>query len=255
MHDIKTIIVSDLHLGNPFSNWRQLENFLKENPCDNLFLNGDIIDEHYLIQNHKKLSEDELDFFNWMAHLDRTKVIYIVGNHEDCFIDLDFLSVDNIPWDKYKVRVYNDFMYRTNKSIYYISHGHHTIFKNPISGNKNVLRFIDSAIRFLAKLRKTHAGFIFQSGELDVHKGVEFSILSKVSRKFFKLGLKTISRYRGRIREYTNFFKIRGVICGHIHQPEIHKDYKYMNSGDWLENNTALVEKTNGEWEIIKYEK
>lgn len=79
----KTIIISDLHLGNPFSNWKILEKFLQENECENLFLNGDIIDEIYLNRNNKELSDEELKFFKWMMHLKNTKVIYTIGNHEN----------------------------------------------------------------------------------------------------------------------------------------------------------------------------
>jgi UDP-2,3-diacylglucosamine pyrophosphatase LpxH len=48
------------------------------------------------------------------------------------------------------------------------------------------------------------------------------------------------------------------VICGHIHQPKI-RGYQneegsviYMNSGDWIENLTAL-EYDGGEWSMYKY--
>ena len=45
-----------------------------------------------------------------------------------------------------------------------------------------------------------------------------------------------------------------GVICGHIHKAEIRviKDIEYMNSGDWVESNTALVEDMLGNWSIIQ---
>ncbi|HVX00638.1 MAG TPA: hypothetical protein VHA52_09430, partial [Candidatus Babeliaceae bacterium] len=49
------------------------------------------------------------------------------------------------------------------------------------------------------------------------------------------------------------------VVCGHIHQPEIreisnhHGSITYLNSGDWIENLTAL-EFSNGKWTIYRYD-
>jgi UDP-2,3-diacylglucosamine pyrophosphatase LpxH len=46
-----------------------------------------------------------------------------------------------------------------------------------------------------------------------------------------------------------------GVICGHIHQPDIKliNDIIYMNSGDWVENMSALVENHDGTFEIVYF--
>ncbi|MCG8374056.1 MAG: UDP-2,3-diacylglucosamine diphosphatase, partial [Balneolales bacterium] len=49
------------------------------------------------------------------------------------------------------------------------------------------------------------------------------------------------------------------VVCGHIHQPKI-RGYEnekgsviYLNSGDWIENLTAL-EYDGAEWSLYRYE-
>jgi UDP-2,3-diacylglucosamine pyrophosphatase LpxH len=46
-----------------------------------------------------------------------------------------------------------------------------------------------------------------------------------------------------------------GVICGHIHKAEIREvdGIEYLNSGDWVESNTALVEDYKGNWSIINF--
>ena len=203
----KTIIVSDLHLGNPYSNWEILEEFLLKNRCENLFLNGDIIDELYLNRNNKELPKKELKFFNWMINLKNTKVIYIIGNHEN--FDKKHKFVEEI-WDKYNVKIYSDYMYYPTVpdlySSYYISHGHNTIFKNIITDSPATLRKINSFIRFI-----------------------------------------------GKIKYYNKRFNAN-IICGHSHTPEIKsiKKFHYLNSGDWLESNTLLSQKLDGNWEIIK---
>ena len=49
-----------------------------------------------------------------------------------------------------------------------------------------------------------------------------------------------------------------GVICGHIHTPEIKtmpNGIIYMNDGDWVETCSALVEHYDGRWEIVYWTK
>ena len=250
----KTIIISDLHLGNPYSNWEILEEFLLKNRCENLFLNGDIIDELYLNRNNKELPKKELKFFNWMINLKNTKVIYIIGNHEN--FDKKHKFVEEI-WDKYNVKIYSDYMYYPTVpdlySSYYISHGHNTIFKNIITDSPATLRKINSFIRFIGKIKKVQYGIILKKGKINIQKGIEFNILSKTSKKLFKIGLKVISRYRSKIKYYNKRFNAN-IICGHSHTPEIKsiKKFHYLNSGDWLESNTLLSQKLDGNWEIIK---
>jgi predicted phosphodiesterase len=50
--------------------------------------------------------------------------------------------------------------------------------------------------------------------------------------------------------------KCDGIICGHIHQPALKEmdGVLYMNSGDWVESLTALVETLEGEWKIVSFE-
>lgn len=243
MSILKTIVVSDIHLGNPYSNWRKLERFLKENPCENLILNGDIIDERYLNSNFKKLNESELYFFNWLMSF--KNVIYIIGNHEEFNHDI---SRRGEYWKKYNAYVYEDYIYSSLDGDYYISHGHKTIFKNFVTDNPVILNFIDMSIRFLAKLQEIHKGFLFEKGKFDIEEGVEFEILSKDSRRFFKTGLKIISNYKRKIKQYIKFFDTECIICGHIHHPEI-KNY-YMNSGDWVDNDSVLIQDNEGDWKI-----
>ena len=59
-----------------------------------------------------------------------------------------------------------------NYDNFFISHGHNTIFENPITESPKILRFIDWSIRFLAKVQKIHSGFVFRKGKFDCLVGV-----------------------------------------------------------------------------------
>jgi len=45
-----------------------------------------------------------------------------------------------------------------------------------------------------------------------------------------------------------------GVICGHIHQPAdlIINNKHYLNSGDWIENRTAILLDSQNKFRIFK---
>jgi hypothetical protein len=56
--------------------------------------------------------------------------------------------------------------------------------------------------------------------------------------------------------QYAGKIGVEGVICGHIHRPEIRQvaNVMYLNCGDWVENCTALVEHYDGHIELIRYD-
>ena len=68
-----------------------------------------------------------------------------------------------------------------------------------------------------------------------------------------KRGVKFISRYENKIMEHARRKDCEGVICGHIHTPNIvHRDaVLYCNTGDWVENCTGLVENRDGSLELF----
>ena len=48
---------------------------------------------------------------------------------------------------------------------------------------------------------------------------------------------------------------VDGVVCGHIHHPEIRAidGVLYCNDGDWVESCSALVEHHDGRLEILRW--
>jgi UDP-2,3-diacylglucosamine pyrophosphatase LpxH len=91
---------------------------------------------------------------------------------------------------------------------------------------------------------------IFKRGKLSFSKKIKNSVKSAV---------KFINDFETTAADIGISNKYDYVICGHIHQPEMreitnhHGSIMYLNSGDWIENLTAL-EYTNGEWVIYKYD-
>jgi UDP-2,3-diacylglucosamine pyrophosphatase LpxH len=90
------------------------------------------------------------------------------------------------------------------------------------------------------------------------HKlGFNYWSLSRFLKRNVKKAVGFVFKFEETITDYCAKKGFDGVICGHIHTPEIKviKDIIYMNDGDWVESCSALVETHEGEWKIIYWNK
>jgi UDP-2,3-diacylglucosamine pyrophosphatase LpxH len=64
-----------------------------------------------------------------------------------------------------------------------------------------------------------------------------------------------LTDYEKRMVEYVKRRECKGIICGHIHKPEIRQigDLTYMNDGDWVKSKSAVVENHDGTFDLIYY--
>ena len=83
--------------------------------------------------------------------------------------------------------------------------------------------------------------------------GFGYWSLSQYLKARVKKGVDFIFKFETNVLEYARRHNYDGVICGHIHTPEIKTvdGMIYMNDGDWVESCSALVEHYDGRWEII----
>lgn len=81
----KTICISDVHLGTRDCKAEQLNNFLKNNTCETLYLIGDIIDAWKIQQNRMKWKQSHTSVIRRiLGHAKRdTRVVYVAGNHDE----------------------------------------------------------------------------------------------------------------------------------------------------------------------------
>src|SRR5690606_9660444 len=79
-----------------------------------------------------------------------------------------------------------------------------------------------------------------------------FSSWAKVN---VKKAVNFISAFQDMLAEEARRQNVDGVICGHIHHAAIEdmNGIRYMNTGDWVESCTALVEHFDGSFEIITW--
>ena len=231
----RTIIMSDLHLGARQSQTDKIIKFLEENQADKLILNGDIIDGWALKGNGKWTKDCTKIFRKFMKMSEKdTKVIYIRGNHDD------FLK-DFIPFKLNNIRIVRKYVHEgIDGRTYFCFHG-------------DVLDFVIMEARWLAVI-----------GGWSYDIVIKFNTLYNKIRKWFNLPYHSLANtikqsVKGAINFVSDFeqnakglTKQKGydvAVCGHIHHPKLENDY--MNSGDFCENSTCLVEDYNGEWKII----
>jgi UDP-2,3-diacylglucosamine pyrophosphatase LpxH len=237
----KTIIISDLHLGSEGAKAKEVVAFLKSTSCDTLIMNGDIIDGWQL--KRRFLEKEAYRIFRVVLKMIEehgTKVIYLRGNHDD-FLD------QIIPFQLGKqFSIRKDYILKSGKKQFFITHG--DIFDSVTSNMKwlahlgdigyTFLLVLISSITVIAHGEVCHTTpFLRKSNSKSKKPSIMYQILKK---KLAELALPN---------------DCEGIICGHIHKPEIKAigEVTYMNSGDWVESLSALIETHEGIWELMYY--
>jgi len=87
-------------------------------------------------------------------------------------------------------------------------------------------------------------------------RGKEYFSLSKRVKAKVKSAVSFVGKYEELLQDLARLKKCDGIICGHIHTPENKQvgDIHYLNSGDWVESLTAIIEHHDGRMELVQYE-
>ncbi|MGL4632501.1 MAG: UDP-2,3-diacylglucosamine diphosphatase [Leadbetterella sp.] len=239
----KTIIISDIHLGAKGSKAKEVTDFLKTHRCERLILNGDIIDA-WQLKKYGTWKKTHTAFFRIVLKMiDKydTKVYYLRGNHDD-FLDqiLPMMIGRNF-------QVRKDLILHSGPHKYFITHG--DIFDSVTSKMKWLAYLGDIGYNLLLGLNKVYNRYL-------TFRGLPYYSLSQAIKQKVKAAVNFISDFEEKLSELAKSQQCDGIICGHIHKPDI-KDINgitYMNSGDWVETMSALVEDVSGHWSLVYYE-
>jgi UDP-2,3-diacylglucosamine pyrophosphatase LpxH len=231
----KTIIMSDLHLGARQSQTEKILNFLKENKSEKLILNGDIVDG-WALKNKGKWNDDCTKIFRkFMKRSEKgCEVIYIRGNHDD------FLK-PFIPFTMNNIQIVRKYVHTgIDGRTYYCFHG-------------DVLDFVIMEVRWLAVLGGWSYDFVIRLNTIynKIRKtfNLPYHSLANTIKQSVKSAINFVSDFEKNAKDLTKQKGYDVAVCGHIHQPKLEVDY--MNSGDFCENSTCLVEDFEGNWKII----
>jgi UDP-2,3-diacylglucosamine pyrophosphatase LpxH len=240
----RTIWISDLHIGSTQCQSDVLLDFLKYNDSKKLYLVGDIIDfwslskKMYWTTEHNTIIQKIL-----RKARQGTEIIYIPGNHDENIRDYE-----NYVFGDIVVKV-SDIHTTALGKRFLIVHGdeydavarHHKWLAKIGSVGYDWLIVLNRFWRLFRRL------FGIQS---------QFSLAAYIKFKV-KNAVQFISDYEETIVHTLRNENLDGVICGHIHHAEIKQieNFLYVNTGDFVESCTAIVEHHNGELELIKWKK
>ena len=242
----RSIFVSDVHLGTKDCKAGQLNNFLKHNSCDTLYLVGDIIDAWKIQQNKWRWKQSHTNVVRRvLGHAKRgTRVVFIAGNHDEFLRPM-------IPYGFSfgLVEIHNQIEHiGADGKHYLVVHG--DLFDG-ITRLAPWIAFLgDKAYDFVLELNN-------KFNWIRRRMGFGYFSLSKFLKHKVKKAVDFIFKFEENLAGYCKKRGFDGVICGHIHHAEIKEinGVTYMNDGDWVESCTALVEHHNGRWEIITWTK
>jgi UDP-2,3-diacylglucosamine pyrophosphatase LpxH len=242
----KSIFISDVHLGTRDCKANQLNNFLKHNTCETLYLVGDIIDAWKIQQNKWRWRQSHTNVVRRvLGHAKRgTRVVYVAGNHDEFLRPM-------IPYgfNFGLIEIKNQTEHvGVDGRRYLVTHG--DLFDG-ITRLAPWLAFLGDKLYDLVLDWNSRFNWIR-------HKlGFGYWSLSKYLKHRVKKAADFMFQFESNLAAYCRKRDFDGVICGHIHHAEIKEidGVVYMNDGDWVESMTALVEHHDGRWEIVTWTK
>lgn len=238
---VRTIWISDTHLGSRGCKAEFLIEFLKSHQCETLYLVGDIIDgwrmrkSIYWPQAHSNVLRRILTLAKRGA-----RVVYVTGNHDE------FLR-------KYSNNVFGNIELR-DEAVHKTQDGrkllvlHGDEYDVVVRYHKWIAVLGDIAYNILLVLNRWY-------NHARVKLGYGYWSLSSYIKHRVKQAVNFIGDYENALAQECRRRKLDGVICGHIHHAEIRDidGIAYHNCGDWVESCTAIVENQDGSIELVHW--
>lgn len=237
--DVRTVWISDLHLGTPGCQAHALLDFLRDVDCRTLYLVGDIIDgwqlrrSWYWPQAHNDVVQKVL-----RKARKGTRVIFVPGNHDEFarrYVTHSFGGVE----------VVDDCIHVTaDGRRLWITHG--DLFDGVIQCAKWLAYTGDVAYEFTLKLNRWF-------NRVRARLGLPYWSLSRYLKLKVKRAVSYVSDFESAVAREARQRGVDGVVCGHIHHAEMRhvEGILYCNDGDWVESLTALVEHHDGRLAIV----
>ena len=239
---VEIAVISDVHLGTYGCHAKQLITYLNSIEPKHLILNGDIVDiwqfsKRYFPKSHLKVIKKIMDFAT-----EGTKVTYITGNHDEMLRRFSDMTIGNISIVNKKV------LDLDGKKAWFF---HGDVFDVSIQNAKWLAKLGGYGYDLLILVNRLVNWCLERLGR-------EKYSLSKKIKNSVKSAVKYISDFENVVSDLAIENGYDFVVCGHIHQPKMltkenkHGKTTYLNSGDWVENFTAL-EYQFKRWKIYNY--
>ena len=236
---LKVCVISDVHIGFIGCRAKELNQYLDSIAPEILIINGDLIDiwqfrSYYFPKSHTRVIQKIFQFVS-----DGVKVYYLTGNHDELLRRYSGLALGNLMLDdKLVLELDGKKNWFFHGDVFDVSMQHsHWLAKLGTTGYE-ILILINKLVNLLLELF-----------------GKEKSSFSQKVKTATKRGVKKLSDYEMTAAEIAIDNGYDVVANGHSHIPDIREiqtekgKVLYLNSGDWVENMTAL--EYDGEWKLV----
>ncbi len=243
MIQVRSIFLSDIHLGTKACQANRLLEFMKTYTAENIFLLGDIVDLWAMSRGSVHWSAEQNTVVQKLLRRARhgDKIFFVPGNHDEAMREYIGASFGDIVVAHEIIHIAAD------GRRYLLLHGdefdqvtrHHKWVA--LLGDKSYTLLVHLNV-YIAWLRRTFRCYGY------------WSLAGYVKRKI-KTAVSFIFNFEDSVIHHARGCKVDGVICGHIHWPMIKEveGITYINCGDWVDSCSAIVEHCDGRMELISH--
>ena len=235
----RSLWLSDVHLGTGACRAAELLDFLEEVRADKIYLVGDIVDLERM-KTRPRFPDVHRAVVSKLVSLasDGTEVVFVPGNHDFEFRALAGREICGIP--------------------VLLEAAHQTL-----AGQKLLVMHgdvLDGRIREGTNLEKFGAAAYFLLTEADIlinrfrrSLGHDYYSMSASLKARLSRARQYVERFEAVAAQYAAERGFDGVVCGHIHKPNVRyiDGVLYANDGDWVEHGTAFAETASGELKLL----
>jgi UDP-2,3-diacylglucosamine pyrophosphatase LpxH len=237
----RTVFISDIHLGMRNCQSTALLDFLKHVESESLYLVGDIVD-FWKVRRGPHWPQSHNDVLQKLLRKSRkgTRVVFIPGNHDDGLRDYTGMNFGDIEIRRDAIHEAAD------GKRYLVLHGDE----------------FDVVVRY--------ARWLAFLGDRSYDVALALNVPLNFGRRLLGLGHWSLSAFlKHKVKSAVNYIgefeealagearrrEAEGLICGHIHHANERMigDIHYLNCGDWVESCTAIGERFDGQFEIIRW--
>jgi len=230
-YDIDTLYLSDVHLGSKGCNAKEVLKTLKNYNAKNLVLVGDFIDG-WLLQRRIYWPQSHNNVIQYVLKLSKkgTKVIYVTGNHDEFLRSYSGEQFGDIE-------IVDEYI----EGSIWTTHG--DLYDGIVK------------LHWLGKLGGRGYELSIMLDRWMKRMGFRVS-LSKWLKSKVKEAVKFVTNFENALAKEALERGCDTVLCGHIHTPSdkiIENGVRYLNCGDWIENNSYIVKTLEGQFELRYY--
>jgi UDP-2,3-diacylglucosamine pyrophosphatase LpxH len=240
----RTIWLSDTHIGTRECKIDLLLDFLLKHSSETLYLVGDIVDLRYINKSRHWLKGHERPILKLVELAEATRLVVMPGNHDRVLRLFPEFNAPNIEF------TYECLHQSATGHTFLVAHG--DAMDSRIRTDLPEWKIDLVCFFYYRLLRAEHRVNMLR---LRLGWALKRYVGAMKARLPFWEGY--VRRYESAMVAEARRRGVDGVICGHIHVPSFcrYDDILYINTGDWVENCTALIETWHGEFRLLRWDR